>query len=167
LCGSDLENYVNLACSLAKIQKAVLVEKRRLYRSTNPPYDKRGYVVDFLGKEYNISLPADVSDNDLMLLVKDTDWTTWPEWTVFDQNNVENSEGMELDLLERAMLKMSEPERLKALLLYEVYIDHGEKGLEIAEDLMDESSTRDSTFSEDDFRKELAEKLDRANTGAK
>jgi hypothetical protein len=72
---------------MAKIRKVVLVKKRNLYKSVNAPYDWRGYVVDCCGKEFNISQPETIPDSDLIIIEKDSESATWPEWTVIDEPN--------------------------------------------------------------------------------
>jgi tellurite resistance protein len=66
-----------------------------------------------------------------------------------------------LELVENVGSKLSEAEKQKAILLYDVFLKHGDIGLDIAQDLMDERSTSHPLFSEDAFRNQLHERLKR------
>ena len=55
-----------------------------------------------------------------------------------------------------ALSKMSQAERTKAMLLYQAYLDYGEKGLAIAQDMMDQLRPSHPFFSEAVFTEQLA-----------
>jgi hypothetical protein len=42
--------------------------------------------------------------------------------------------------------------RARAILLYEMYLEYGEKGLEVAEDLLEQTPTESEDFDEEKFK---------------
>jgi hypothetical protein len=63
------------------------------------------------------------------------------------------------DQMKRSIALMTEDAKGRFALLYIAYSEFGERGLEIAEDLLDERSTIDSRFDQEQFWDELQRRL--------
>jgi hypothetical protein len=70
--------------TIPKRRKVILVEERELYPSSKPSCYLQGYVEDSTGEIYSVSIPDNVKYSDLMILEKNDQVSSWPEWTAVD-----------------------------------------------------------------------------------
>jgi hypothetical protein len=75
------------------------------------------------------------------------------------QDDNETLQGEAAAMVERVGAKLTPAERQKSLLLFKAFSMHGDRGLDIAEDLMDERSPSHPDFDEAEFEQELQRRL--------